>query len=61
MIFLIEGKKPSDHEIICEIKNNWHESKKRFSDKRLQKAIDWMRQQDIVPQGYGPQTLGKIR
>lgn len=59
--FLIEGQKPSDDEIICEVKNNWHERKKRFSDKRLQKAIHWMKQQNLVPKGQGPKTLGKSK
>lgn len=54
--FLIEDKKPSDSEIIDEVKNNWHESKKRFSDQRLKKAIQWMTEQNFVPQGYGPKT-----
>ena len=54
--FLIEGKKPSDSKIIYEVKNNWHERKKKFSDERLKKAIQWMKEQNLVPQGYGPKT-----
>ena len=57
--FLMEGKKPSDNEIICEIKNNWHESKKRFSDEKLKKAMKWMKEQNLVPQGHGPKTKGE--
>ena len=37
--FLIEGKTPSDNEIVDEVKNNWHKSKKRFSAEKLKKAI----------------------
>ncbi len=57
--FLMDGKNPSDHEIIYEIKNNWHESKKRFSDEKLKKAIDWMRKQSLIPKGHGPKTKGQ--
>ncbi len=55
--FLLKGKKPSDSKIIHEVKNNWHKSKKRFSEDRLQKAIQWMKQQKLVPKGYGPKTI----
>ena len=54
--FLIEGKTPSDNEVIYEVKTNWHKSKKRFSDERLKKAIQWMKEQNLVPQGYGSKT-----
>ncbi len=57
--FLMDGKNPSDHEIIYEIKNNWHESKKRFSDEKLKKAINWMRKQSLIPKGHGPKTKGQ--
>ena len=53
--FLIDGKAPSDHEIICEIKTNWHESKKRFSDERLKKAIGWMKK----TKSYSPRSWTK--
>ena len=54
--FLLEGKNPLDSEIIHEVKNNWHESKKRFSDNQLQKAVYWMKGENLVPKGYGPKT-----
>ena len=54
--FLIEGKAPSDNEIVNEVKNNWHKSKKRFSAEKLKKAIQWMKEQNLIPQGYGQKT-----
>ena len=54
--FLIEGKKPSDNEIVNEVKNNWHENKKRFSSEKLKKAIQWMKKNNLIPQGYGLKT-----
>ena len=53
---LIENKKPSVEEIIYEVKNNWYHTKKRFSDDRLKKAIKWMKENELVPQGYGLKT-----
>ncbi|MDE0119855.1 MAG: restriction endonuclease subunit S [Bdellovibrionales bacterium] len=54
--FLMEGKTPSDNEIVNEVKNNWHKSKKRFSAEKLKKAIQWMKEQNLIPQGYGQKT-----
>ena len=53
---LIEGRTPSDDEIVDEVKNNWHKSKKRFSAEKLKKAIQWMRDQKLIPIGYGSKT-----
>ena len=55
--FLLEGKKPSNNEIIYEVKNNWHKSKKRFPDDRLQKAIYWMKIKNLIPKGHGSKTI----
>ena len=54
---LIENKNPSDEEIIYEVKNNWHHKKQRFSDNRLKKAIKWMKENNLIPQGYGLKTF----
>ena len=61
---LIENKTPSDEEIIYEVKHNWHYKKQRFSDNRLKKAIKWMKENHLIPQGYGLKTFtikGKIK
>lgn len=39
----------TDDDIINEVINNWHESKKRISEERWQKALDWMRKNDFAP------------
>ena len=59
--FLLEGKKPSDSEIIYEIKHHWHERKQRFPDKKLKNAINWMKENKLVPQGHGPKTSHKTK
>ncbi len=54
--FLIDGRHPSDEEVIREVRENWQETKKRFSDGRLQAALSWMRENDLTPNGIGPHT-----
>ena len=57
IVLKVAGKKTSDSEIIYEVKHHWHESKKRFTDKQLKNAINWMKENKLVPQGYGPKTI----
>ena len=59
--FLIRNRKPTDDEIISEFLLSWHDRKKRFSRGRLNKALDWMREQDLVPKGYGKLTGSKSK
>ncbi len=58
---LIEGRSPSDHEIITDVRGNWHTSKKRFAQTRLQEALNWMRRHDLVPLGVGPKTAANTK
>lgn len=47
---LLHSHKPfSDADIVNEVLNNWHESKKRISQDRWLKAIQWMRENGFVP------------
>lgn len=39
----------TDDDILNEVLNHWHESKKRISSSRWQKALDWMRKNGFVP------------
>jgi hypothetical protein len=54
--FLIDDIQPSDEQIVNEVLTNWHESKERIDRKRWIAMIDWMRQNGIVPTGYGVST-----
>lgn len=38
-----------DGDILDEVLNNWHESKKKISRDKWLKAIDWMKKQNLVP------------
>lgn len=53
---LISGHNPTDNDVIQEVRKNWHQSKSRFSEQRLQIAINWMRKVNLVPRGQGPKT-----
>lgn len=39
----------TDDDILNEVLNHWHESKKRIPRSRWQKALDWMRKNGFVP------------
>lgn len=48
---LLHGGRPfSDEDILDEVLNNWHESKRRIERSRWQKALVWMRDNSFVPQ-----------
>ena len=47
---LLRTQKPfTDADIVNEVLNNWHESKKRISKERWLNAIQWMRDNGFVP------------
>ncbi|MFT4107171.1 MAG: restriction endonuclease subunit S [Lacrimispora sp.] len=54
--FLIEGKVPSDDQIVDEVLTHWSEEKKRIDRARWLKALEWMRKNHMVPCGYGSKT-----
>jgi type I restriction enzyme S subunit len=54
--FLLEGKEPTNDQIVEEVLTHWHESKERIERDRWHKALDWMRQHKIVPTGFGVST-----
>lgn len=58
--FLIDGKTPSDDEIIHEVRENWHHSKERFTPALLGRWLDWMRNRDLIPKGRGPRTRRQL-
>ena len=48
---LLQSRQPfTDDDILNEVLNNWHESKKRISRNRWQTELDWMRANGFVPQ-----------
>lgn len=59
--FLIDGHDPSDDEIVREVRENWHEKKGRFTPTLLRKWLDWLRQNELVPQGHQPRTTHQTK
>jgi type I restriction enzyme S subunit len=53
---LIDGRTPSDAEIVREATELWHTSKATIAPERWSKALDWMRTHDLVPTGFGAHT-----
>ncbi len=47
--FLDEGVTPTDDQIVDEVLQNWHESKKRIGRERWVSALGWMKQNGLVP------------
>ncbi|MDY5630921.1 MAG: restriction endonuclease subunit S [Bacteroidaceae bacterium] len=47
--FLNSNKTFTDADIVNEVLNNWHESKKRISQDRWLSAIQWMRENGFAP------------
>ena len=59
--FLIDGLTPGDDEIICEVRENWHAKKKRFTPTQLQQWLGWLRQNALIPKGRLPRTAHQAR
>lgn len=59
---LIEGREPTDMEIIREASdpNRWHESKAKIEGEKWVLALEWMRMKGLVPRGYGAHTAKRI-
>lgn len=55
--FLIENKTFTNEDMVQEVLNNWHSSKRRFSKDIWFNALEQMRKLDIVPNGYGKRTV----
>jgi type I restriction enzyme S subunit len=47
--FLQDNKTPSDKTIVDEVLNNWHDAKKRIQRDRWEKALMWMKENNLVP------------
>ena len=59
--FLIDGVQPTDTQIISDVRENWHERKARFTPAELGRWLDWLRRENIIPQGLPPRTVQQSR
>jgi len=57
---LNEEKNVSDDLLVRELLDKWHKKKKQFPVNRLKKAITWMREHKLIPNGDLPKTQVKF-
>jgi hypothetical protein len=50
---LLLGRSPSDEDIVYEARENWHASKLEIERGRFFKALEWMREHGLIPEGRG--------
>ncbi|MDZ4255267.1 MAG: restriction endonuclease subunit S [Sulfuritalea sp.] len=55
--FLIDGRSPSDEQIVTEVREHWHQRKARFTPTVLRQWLAWLRQNNLVPTGRPPRTV----
>lgn len=54
---LLDGKQPTDEEIVLESRENWHPDKLNIDRARFFKVIEWLRSEGTVPQGRGKRVV----
>ncbi len=56
---LLEGKRPTDEQIVTEARENWHPDKLNIDRPKFLAAVQWLREQGRVPEGKGKRVEGK--
>ena len=56
---IIDKRSYTDNDIVDEVLNHWHPKKRRFPKDMWLRAIQRMRELDLVPHGYGRHTIIK--
>jgi type I restriction enzyme S subunit len=56
---LIDSQTINDEAIITEARENWHEAKLNIPRERFFNTIDWMKQNNLIPNGKGKKVLVK--
>ncbi len=54
---LLKGESVTMRKIINEVRNNWAPSKKKYSENRIRTEVNFMKENDIVPRGFGYSTI----
>jgi type I restriction enzyme, S subunit len=55
--FLIDGKKPSDEQIVKEARENWTKEKLKIDREKFFKSLEWLRAKNIIPIGSGKKVI----
>jgi type I restriction enzyme, S subunit len=56
---LLERERPTDEQIVFEARENWHPDKLRIERQKFFAAVQWLRQQGVVPEGKGKRVANK--
>jgi restriction endonuclease S subunit len=54
---LLEGKKPTDEDIVCESRESWSKRKLTIERESFFKALKWMKEHGYIPLGLGKPVL----
>lgn len=56
---LVDGKSPTDEEIVYESRENWHPEKLKIPRERFFNAIQFLRGRGMIPHGKGPKVTAR--
>ncbi len=56
---LLDGRSPTDDEIVREAREDWHEEKLNIDREKFFRAIEYLRDKEIVPTGTGQRVEAK--
>ncbi len=56
---LLDGKQPTDEQIVFEARENWHADKLKIDRQKFFAAVQWLREKGIVPEGRGKKVEPK--
>jgi restriction endonuclease S subunit len=56
---LLDGQTPTDEQIVFEARENWHLDKLKIDRHRFFNAVNWMKEQQVIPEGKGKRVAAK--
>jgi hypothetical protein len=56
---LLDGRQPTDEEIVREAREDWHPDKLKIEREKFFKAVNWLREKGVVPEGKGRRVVKK--
>lgn len=57
---LLDGKQPTDEQIVFEARENWHPDKLKISRERFFSTIEWIRNKSLIPPGKGKKVCSRV-
>lgn len=56
---LVDGEDFDDDRIVRGALTEWHKNKEKIPEDRWRRALGWLREKGLIPQGYGSRTKRK--